>query len=201
MTTALKDKYSALDKIPSCDKESFQALHKLAMEHDLEAPLMALVFLSQQHAIVLAKLKSSQVTIKDLKALIFGAQNSPKPKSAKVGDRQVNRREKEEQRNLLKEEIPKQHQDCYVESEAANTHTCPACLSKALYNTRKREKKILDLQSALLEKQYTLHDMRCSVCGHVEKAQLPLEAEKSVCGYTPKLCAHMVLSRFTIGLP
>ena len=201
MTAALTEKHSALDNIPGVDRESFLALQKLAAEHDLEAPLKALASLAIGYFAVLAKLKSKNVTISHLRELIFGTSRFQRPKSVKAEDRKTNRKDKEEQRSQLQEEIPKQHEDCHVETEAAKTHICPKCLSKALYNTRKREKEILDLQSALLKKQYTLHDMRCSVCGHVEKAKLPLEAEKSICGYSPKLSTHMVLSRFAIGLP
>ena len=201
MTAALPEKHSALDNIPGVDRESFLALQKLAAENGLEAPLKALASLAIGYFTVLGKLKSKNVTISNLRELIFGTNRSQRPKSAKVEDRKTNRRDKEEQRSQLQEKIPKQHEDCYVETEAAKTHICPVCLSKALYNTRKREKKILDMQSALLEKHYTLHDMRCSTCGHVEKAKLPLEAEKNICGYSPKLSAHMVLSRFAIGLP
>ena len=201
MTVTLTEKHSALNNIPGVDRDSFLVLKKLAAEHDLEEPLKTLAFLATGYFTVLSKLKSKNVTISNLRELIFGTGRTPKAKSAKVEDRKKIRKDKEEQRNQLQGEIPTQHEDCYVEIEAAKTHTCPKCLSKALYNTRKREKEILDLQSALLKKQYTLHDMRCSVCGHVEKAKLPLEAEKSICGYSPKLSAHMALSRFAIGLP
>ena len=151
MTAALPEKHSALDNIPGVDRESFLALQKLAAENGLEAPLKALASLAIGYFTVLGKLKSKNVTISNLRELIFGTSRSQRPKSAKVEDRKTNRRDKEEQRSQLQEKIPKQHEDCYVETEAAKTHICPICLSKALYNTRKREKKILDMQSALLE--------------------------------------------------
>ena len=100
MTAALTEKHSALDNIPGVDRESFLALQKLAVEHDLETPLKTLASLAIGYFTVLGRLKSKNVTISNLRELIFGTGRTPKAKSAKVEDRKKIRKDKEEQRNV-----------------------------------------------------------------------------------------------------
>ena len=101
MTAALTEKHSALDNIPGVDRESFLALKKLAAEHDLEEPLKTLAFLAVGYFTVLGKLKSKNVTISNLRELIFGPGRTQRPKSAKEEDRKKTRKDKKDHRTCF----------------------------------------------------------------------------------------------------
>jgi hypothetical protein len=83
--------------------------------------------------------------------------------------------------------------------ELAVGERCPACGRGTLYRLLPGVEMRLDGNALLSAVRYELEKLRCSACGQIFTASVPVEAGAEK--YTPRARAVLVLARYYLGLP
>ncbi len=84
-------------------------------------------------------------------------------------------------------------------AELAAGERCPSCGRGRLYRVLPGVEMRLDGNALLSAVRYELEKLRCSACGQIFTASVPVEAGAEK--YTPRARAVLALARYYLGLP
>jgi transposase len=174
---------------------------------------------------LLFALREAKLSLKRLKALVFGEKpNKPKPPSSGGGtggsspdERATPTTASQEGSSVAASRSPQQKAPppghgrygaevyraaqtvaCRHEALAVGER-CPACGRGSLYRVLPGVEMRLDGNALLAAVRYELEKLRCSACGQLFTASVPVAAGAEK--YTPRARAVLALARYYLGLP
>jgi transposase len=174
---------------------------------------------------LLFALREAKLSLKRLKALVFGEKpKKPKPPSSggaaggsSAGERETQTSVSQDVSSSTSSSSPEQKApppghgrhgaEVYraaqtVEcrhAELAMGERCPACGRGSLYRLPPGVEMRLDGNALLSAVRYELEKLRCSACGQIFTASVPVGAGPEK--YTPRARAVLALARYYLGLP